>query len=261
MGDDRTGTGTRSLFATQLRHDLSEGFPLLTTKRVWFKGVAEELLWFLSGSTNAHVLASKGVHIWDNWATEDGELGPVYGSQWTSWQCNDGSSFNQIDYVINLIKTNPKSRRIIFQGWNPSVLPDESISPQENVKKGNMAITCCHLLYQFYVSNGKLSLQIYVRSQDTLLGCPFNLASGALLTHMIAQQCNLDVGEIVLTQGDCHLYNNHIDQVNTQLEREPKTLPVLNILRKPDSIYDYKYEDFKIIGYDPHPPIKAPISV
>ena len=258
---DRTGTGTRSVFARQFRHNLNEGFPLLTTKKLHFKGIANELIWFLNGDTNTKWLKENGVKIWDEWATEDGDLGPIYGKQWTQWPTKDGSSINQIDYVVDCLKNNPNSRRILFHGWNVEYLPDERISPQENVKAGRMALPPCHLLYQFYVANNKLSAQLYIRSSDTVLGLPYNTASLALLTHMLAQQCDLDLGEIIISTGDSHIYSNHTEQVTTQLQREPRQLPRLNIKRKPDSIYDYCFEDFEIEGYDPHAHIAAPVAV
>jgi len=258
---DRTGTGTLSVFGRQYRHNLQDGFPLLTTKKVHFKGIANELIWFLNGDTNTQWLKENGVSIWDEWADDNGDLGPLYGEQWTSWPTKDGGTINQIDYVVNCLKNNPNSRRILFHGWNVEYLPDESVSPQENVKQGRMALPPCHLLYQFYVANNRLSAQLYIRSSDSFLGLPYNTTSLALLVHMLAQQCDLDVGEVIVTTGDSHIYSNHIEQVNTQLAREPRALPTLNIKRKPASIYDYTFEDFEIIGYDPHPPIKAPVAV
>lgn len=258
---DRTGTGTLSVFARQFRHDLNEGFPLLTTKKLHFKSIANELIWFLSGDTNTKWLKENGVSIWDEWACENGDLGPIYGKQWTQWPTKDGSTINQIDYVVDCLKNNPNSRRILFHGWNVEYLPDEKISPQENAKAGRMALPPCHLLYQFYVANNQLSAQLYIRSSDSLLGLPYNLASLALLTHMLAQQCDLGVGEIIISTGDSHIYSNHLEQVKTQLAREPRKLPKLKILRKPASIYDYRFEDFEITGYDPHPHISAPVAV
>jgi thymidylate synthase len=261
--DDRTGTGTRSVFGRQLRFDLNEGFPLVTTKRVHLKSVIVELLWFLQGRTDVDWLKERGCNIWNEWATAAGDLGPVYGSQWRSWVCPDGSTIDQISQVIEMIKTNPNSRRLIVTAWNPADLPNEKISPQENVENGKMALSACHALFQFYVSEGKLSCQLYQRSADLFLGVPFNIASYALLTHMIAQQCDLEVGDFVHTFGDCHLYNNHITDeiVYEQLSREPLPLPQLKILRKPDSIFDYQLEDFAFEGYVSHPKISAPISV
>ena len=258
---DRTGTGTKSVFGRQIRYDLSKGFPLLTTKKLHFKSIANELIWFLSGNTNIDWLKSHGVSIWNEWATESGELGPVYGKQWTSWPTKDGGSINQIDYVINTLKKNPNSRRILFHAWNVEYLPDESVGPQENARKGLMALPPCHLLYQCYVADNKLSVQLYIRSSDSFLGLPYNTASLALLTHMLAQQCDLIPHEIIISIGDLHAYSNHMSQIETQLAREPRQLPQLKINRKPDSIYDYQFEDFEIINYDPHPSIAAPIAV
>ncbi|MDO3381001.1 thymidylate synthase [Gilvimarinus algae] len=260
---DRTGTGTRSVFGRQLRFDLQAGFPLVTTKTVHLKSVIVELLWFLQGRTDVQWLQERGCRIWNEWATEDGELGPVYGKQWRSWACPDGSTIDQISQVIEQIKTKPNSRRLIVSAWNPADLPDESVSPQKNVAAGRMALAACHTLFQFYVVDGKLSCQLYQRSADLFLGVPFNIASYALLTHMIAQQCDLDVGDFVHTFGDCHLYHDHLtdDIVYAQLAREPRPLPQLCIARRPESIFDYQLEDFTFDGYDPHPRITAPISV
>lgn len=258
---DRTGTGTISVFGRQFRHKLEDGFPLLTTKKLHFKSIINEMIWFLNGDTNTKWLKENGVKIWDEWATEDGDLGPVYGKQWTAWPTKDGKTINQIDYVVNTLKTNPNSRRILFHGWNVEYLPDESVSPQENARNGKMALPPCHLLYQFYVANNKLSTHLYIRSSDLLLGNPYNLAGASFLTHMLAQQCDMGVGEIVVTMGDAHIYLNHIEQVKLQLTREPRPLPKLVLKRKPASIYDYKFEDFEIVGYDPHPHISAPVSI
>lgn len=258
---DRTGTGTLSVFGRQYRHNLEDGFPLLTTKKLHFKSIANELIWFLNGDTNTQWLKENGVSIWDEWADDNGDLGPLYGKQWTAWPTQEGGSINQIDYVVDCLKNKPDSRRILFHGWNVEYLPDESISPQDNVKQGRMALPPCHLLYQFYVANNRLSAQLYIRSSDSFLGLPYNTASLALLVHMLAQQCDLDVGEIIVSTGDSHIYSNHLEQVNTQLSRTPRTLPTLRILRKPASIYDYRFEDFAIEGYDPHPSIKAPVAI
>jgi len=258
---DRTGTGTRSVFGRQLRFDLTEGFPLLTTKRVHFKSVANELIWFLSGDTNTRWLRDNGVSIWDEWATEDGDLGPVYGAQWHAWPTRDGGTINQIDYVVDCLKHRPESRRILFHAWNVEYLPDETISPQDNVRAGKMALPPCHLLYQFYVGRGALSAQLYIRSSDAFLGLPFNIASVALLVHMLAQQCDLEPGEVVVTLGDAHLYSNHGDQVETQLQRTPMALPRLELIRRPDSIYGYQFEDFQLIGYEPAAHIAAPVAI
>jgi thymidylate synthase len=260
---DRTGTGTRSVFGRQLRFDLSQGFPLVTTKAIHLKSVIVELLWFLQGRTDVNWLKERGCNIWNEWATESGDLGPVYGKQWRSWGCPDGSTIDQITQVIEQIKKNPYSRRLIVSAWNPADLPDETMSPQQNVEQGRMALAACHTLFQFYVADGKLSCQLYQRSADLFLGVPFNIASYALLTHMIAQQCDLGVGEFVHTFGDCHLYNNHITEsiVYEQLTRSPKNLPKLHISRRPDSIFGYELADFEFEGYDPHARIVAPIAV
>lgn len=258
---DRTGTGTISVFGRQFRHDLSKGFPLLTTKKLHFKSIVNELIWFLGGDTNVKWLNENGVKIWNEWATEEGDLGPVYGKQWTAWPTKDGGTINQIDYVVNALKTNPNSRRILFHGWNVEYLPDEKVSPQENARQGKMALPPCHLLYQFYVVENKLSAHLFIRSSDTFLGLPYNTASLACLTHMLAQQCDLDVGEMVISLSDVHIYSNHMEQVKTQIAREPRQLPELKLLRKPASIYDYKFEDFEVVGYDPHPHISAPVSI
>ena len=260
--EDRTGTGTRSFFGHQMRFNLDDGFPILTTKRIFFKGVVHELLWFLDGATNNTVLKDAGVHIWDEWETESGDLGPIYGHQWRSWPgSRNGGVIDQIEKIINQINNNPSSRRIIVSAWNVADLPDESISPQDNVKKQKMALAPCHALFQFFVSQGKLSCQLYQRSCDTFLGLGFNIASYSLLTHMIAQQCDLKVGDFVWTGGDVHLYLNHLDQANEQLTREPYALPKLSIKRKPNSIFDYAYEDFELLDYQSHPHISAPISI
>jgi thymidylate synthase len=258
---DRTGTGTLSVFGRQFRHDLQQGFPLLTTKKLHFKSIVNELIWFLSGDTNTRWLRENGVSIWDEWATEDGDLGPIYGKQWTAWPTRDGGSINQIDYVVNCLKHNPDSRRILFHGWNVEYLPDESISPQDNVRQGKMALPPCHLLYQFYVSNGRLSAQLLIRSSDSFLGLPYNIASLALLTTMLAQQCALELGEIIVCTGDSHIYSNHEQQVATQLARTPGPLPLLHIKRKPESIYDYRFEDFELLNYQAQPNIPAPVAI
>jgi len=261
---DRTGTGTRSVFGRQLRFDLSQGFPLLTTKKVHLKSVISELLWFLNGDTNNNALEEQGVKIWNAWALEDGDLGPIYGKQWRSWACPDGRSIDQIAELVEMIKTKPNSRRLIVSGWNPADLPDESLSIEENIKRGKAALPPCHTLFQFYVANGKLSCQLYQRSADFFLGVPFNIASYALLTHMLAQQCDLQVGDFIHTFGDAHLYQNHLNDpeiVAEQLSRTPKELPQLIINRRPESIFDYRYEDFVVENYHPDPVIKAPISV
>ncbi|MFY7790643.1 MAG: thymidylate synthase, partial [Polynucleobacter sp.] len=231
---DRTGTGTLSVFGHQMRFDLSEGFPLVTTKKLHLKSIVYELLWFLSGNTNNQWLKERGVSIWDEWAAPDGDLGPVYGYQWRSWPAPNGQHIDQIKEIIQTIKTNPDSRRIIVSAWNVADIPKMALAP-------------CHAFFQFYVADGKLSCQLYQRSADIFLGVPFNIASYALLTHMVAQQCSLDVGEFIWTGGDCHLYSNHLEQVELQLSRKPYSLPQLKIHRKPDSIFDYQFEDFEIV--------------
>ena len=259
--EDRTGTGTRSFFGHQMRFDLSQGFPILTTKKIFFKGVVHELLWFLNGSTNNNDLKNEGVHIWDEWETEIGDLGPIYGYQWRSWPTTNGEQIDQINKVIDQIKHNPDSRRIIVSAWNVADLPDETISPQENVANKKMALAPCHALFQFFVSGGKLSCQLYQRSCDTFLGLGFNIASYSLLTSMIAQQCDLKIGEFIWTGGDVHLYLNHLEQARQQLSRNPHPLPKLKIKTKPNSIFDYRFEDFELINYQSHPNIPAPISI
>ena len=260
--EDRTGTGTRSFFGHQMRFNLNDGFPLLTTKKIFFKGVVHELLWFLNGSTDNNELKDNGVHIWDEWEDESGDLGPIYGYQWRQWlDQNSGESIDQIQNVIDQLRNNPSSRRIIVSAWNVADLPDESISPQDNVGNNKMALAPCHALFQFFVSQGALSCQLYQRSCDTFLGLGFNIASYSLLTHMLAQQCDLKLGDFIWTGGDVHLYLNHMEQAKEQLSREPYELPKLNIKRNPDSIYDYAYEDFELLNYQCHPHIKAPISI
>jgi len=258
---DRTGTGVQSVFGYQLRVNLAEGFPLVTTKKLHLRSIIHELLWFLNGDTNIKYLQENGVSIWDEWADESGELGPVYGKQWRSWPAADGTAIDQIATVIDQLNNNPNSRRMIVSGWNVADLPDESISPIENVKQGKMALATCHAFFQFYVARGKLSCQLYQRSCDSFLGLPFNIASYALLTHMLAQQCHLEVGDFVWTGGDVHLYDNHVEQAREQLSRQPLALPTLKIKRKPNSISDYIFDDFEIVGYQSHPPIKAPIAI
>lgn len=260
---DRTGVGTRSVFGRQIRFNLQDGFPLVTTKKVHLRSIIYELLWFLRGSTDNTWLQERKVSIWNEWALENGDLGPIYGKQWRSWQCPNGDVVDQISEVIEQIRSKPNSRRLIVSAWNPAELPDESIGPQDNVRQGRMALAPCHCLFQFYVADGKLSCQLYQRSADLFLGVPFNIASYALLTHMIAQQCDLDVGEFVHTFGDCHLYQNHLtdDIVFEQLRREPRPLPTLVIKRRPASIFEYELDDFEFEGYDPHPGIKAPIAI
>ena len=245
---DRTGVGTRSVFGYQMRFNLAEGFPLVTTKKLHIRSIVHELLWFLSGSSNIKYLHDNGVSIWDEWADENGDLGPVYGVQWRSWPAPDGRKIDQISNLIDGIKKNPDSRRHLVVAWNPAEVD-------------KMALPPCHCLFQFYVANGKLSCQLYQRSCDIFLGVPFNIASYSLLTHMVAQQCDLEVGDFVWTGGDCHIYKNHFEQVELQLSRTPRAYPKLVINRKPSSIFDYKFEDFVIEGYDPWPHIKAPIAV
>ncbi len=256
--DDRTGTGTRSLFGHQMRFDLSEGFPLITTKKVHLKSIIYELLWFLRGETNIKYLKDNGVTIWDEWADEDGNLGPVYGKQWRDW---NGEGIDQIKIAIDQIKNNPTNRRIIVSAWNPSVIPDTSKSFRDNVANGKAALPPCHAWFQFYVSENKLSCQMYQRSADVFLGVPFNIASYALLTMMIAQVTGKELGDFVHTFGDVHIYNNHVEQVDLQLTREPRPLPQMIINPDIKDIDDFKYEDFELKGYDPHPGIKAPIAV
>ncbi|QJE02558.1 thymidylate synthase [Massilia forsythiae] len=245
---DRTGTGTRSVFGHQMRFNLQDGFPLVTTKKVHLKSIIHELIWFLAGSTNIAYLKQNGVSIWDEWADAGGELGPVYGYQWRSWPAPDGEHIDQIAQVLEQIRHTPDSRRMIVSSWNVADVPKMKLPP-------------CHALFQFYVADGKLSCQLYQRSADIFLGVPFNIASYALLTHMMAQQAGLDVGDFIWTGGDCHLYANHIEQAELQLSREPRPLPRLVIKRKPDSLFDYRFEDVEVTGYDPHPAIKAPVAV
>ena len=255
---DRTGTGTKSVFGYQMRFDLNDGFPLVTTKKLHLKSIIHELLWFINGETNIKYLKDNGVKIWDAWADESGNLGPVYGSQWRNW---NNEKIDQISQLIDLIKNNPDSRRMLVSAWNPSVLPDTKKSFSENVMNGKAALPPCHAFFQFYVSNNKLSCQLYQRSADIFLGVPFNIASYALFTHMIAHVCNLDLGDFVHTFGDAHIYSNHTEQIELQLSRKPRKLPTLNIKRKVGSIFDFKFEDFEIINYDPHPHIKGKVSV
>ncbi len=251
---DRTGTGTKSVFGYQMRFDLTQGFPLVTTKKVHLKSIVHELLWFLQGSSDNNWLKARGVTIWNEWARADGDLGPVYGVQWRSWPTPDGGHIDQITEVINTLKTNPDSRRIIVSAWNVADL-------------SKMALMPCHAFFQFYVApattpggKGQLSCQLYQRSADIFLGVPFNIASYALLTHMVAQQCDLDVGDFVWTGGDCHIYSNHVRQAELQLSRDPRPYPKLVIKRHPPSMFDYQYEDFEVLDYDPHPHIPAPVA-
>lgn len=251
---DRTGVGTRSIFGYQMRFNLSEGFPLLTTKKVHIKSIIYELLWFLRGDTNIKYLHEHGVSIWDEWADENGDLGPVYGQQWTRWEANDGAKINQIQNAVDMIKSNPDSRRIIISGWNVGDL-------QGLIKGKKTAPPPCHTIFQFYVAQGKLSCQLYQRSADIFLGVPFNIASYSLLTMMMAQVTGLSVGDFVHTFGDAHIYNNHFEQVKLQLSREPKTLPIMKINSNVKNIFGFQYEDFILEGYDPHPKIPAPIAI
>ncbi len=256
--NDRTGTGTKSIFGYQMRFNLENGFPLVTTKKLHLKSIIHELLWFLKGDTNIKYLQDNGVKIWDGWADKNGDLGPVYGSQWRNWN-ND--NIDQISNLIEMIKKNPKSRRMIVSAWNPSVLPDTSISFNENIKNGKAALPPCHAFFQFYVANGKLSCQLYQRSADIFLGVPFNIASYSLFTHMVAHVCKLKVGDFIHTFGDAHIYTNHFDQVKLQLSRKPNKLPSLKIKRSVKDIYDFKYDDFEILNYNPHPHIKGVVSI
>lgn len=260
---DRTGVGTRSVFGRQVRFDLSAGFPLVTTKRVHTKSVVAELLWFLSGSTNVRRLNEQGVTIWDEWAAADGELGPIYGAQWRSWPTPDGGTIDQLSEVLAAIRRDPTSRRLLVTAWNPAVLPAADCSPSDNAAAGRMALAPCHCLFQFYVQDDKLSCQLYQRSADLFLGVPFNIASYALLTHLVAQQAGLEVGELVHTFGDLHLYQNHLTDeiVFEQLRRTPRPLPTLRIHRRPNSLFEYRLDDVSFDDYDPHPLIRAPIAV
>ena len=248
LKSDRTGTGTRSVFGHQMRFDLREGFPLVTTKKVHLRSIILELLWFLRGESNVQWLQDRGVTIWDEWARDDGDLGPVYGVQWRSWPTPDGGHIDQIAEVVQQLKTNPDSRRILVSAWNVAEL-------------NRMALMPCHALFQFHVAEGRLSCQLYQRSADIFLGVPFNIASYALLTHMLAQQCDLEVGDFIWTGGDCHIYDNHAAQVREQLARQPFPYPTLRIVRRPPSIFDYAYEDFEVLDYQHHPAIKAPVAV
>jgi thymidylate synthase len=245
---DRTGTGTLSVFGWQMRFDLAEGFPLVTTKKLHLRSIIHELLWFLQGSTNVAYLRDHGVSIWDEWADGQGELGPVYGYQWRNWPAGDGGTIDQISDVVDRIRRDPSSRRLIVSAWNVADLPKMALAP-------------CHAFFQFHVAGGRLSCQMYQRSADIFLGVPFNIASYALLTHMVAQQCDLQPGDFIWTGGDCHLYLNHLEQARAQLAREPFPLPRLTLLRRPESIFDYRFEDFEISGYQSHPHIKAPVAV
>lgn len=255
---DRTGTGTKSVFGYQMRFDLSEGFPIVTTKKVHLKSIIHELLWFLKGDTNIGYLKENGVRIWDEWANENGDLGPIYGYQWRNW---NGEEIDQIKELIETLKTNPNNRRMLISAWNPSVLPDTSVSFDENVANGKAALPPCHAFFQFYVADGKLSCQLYQRSADIFLGVPFNIASYALFTMMVAQVCGLGYGDFIHTFGDAHIYNNHFEQVELQLSREPRSLPKMTLNPEIKDIFDFTFDDFTLIDYDPHPAIKGQVSV
>jgi len=259
--EDRTGTGTLSVFGHQMRFDLAAGFPLVTTKKLHLRSIIHELLWFLKGETNTAYLKAHGVSIWDEWADASGDLGPVYGHQWRSWATPDGGTVDQLAQAVEQLRRNPDSRRILVSAWNCADLPDEGIPPQENVARGRMALAPCHALFQFYVAEGRLSCQLYQRSADIFIGVPFNIASYALLTLMMAQVTGLAVGDFVHTLGDAHLYLNHLDQADEQLAREPRPLPTMVINPAVESLFDFVFEDFELQGYDPHPHIKAPVAV
>ena len=256
--EDRTGTGTRSVFGYQMRFDLNEGFPMVTTKKLHLKSIIYELLWFLKGDTNIGYLNENGVKIWDAWANEEGDLGPVYGYQWRNW---NGEGIDQISELVETIKTNPDSRRMIISAWNPSVLPDTSVSFEENVANGKAALPPCHAFFQFYVSDGKLSCQLYQRSADIFLGVPFNIASYALLTMMLAQVTDLGYGDFIHTFGDAHIYSNHMDQIRLQLSRDPRPLPQMILNPDVKNIFEFTYKDFNLVNYNPHPHIKGAVSV
>ena len=258
---DRTGTGTISLFGHQMRFDLAEGFPAVTTKKLHFKSIIHELLWFLSGDTNIRYLKENGVSIWDEWATEDGELGPVYGAQWRDWVAPDGRHIDQISQVLQDLRDRPDSRRHIVSAWNPALLPDESRSPRDNAAMGLQALPPCHTMFQFHVADGRLSCQLYQRSADVFLGVPFNIASYALLTMMVAQVTDLEPGDFVHTFGDVHIYLNHLEQVQTQLGREPFPLPRMELNPGVNDLFAFRFEDFELVGYRCHPGIRAPIAV
>ncbi|ETN95049.1 thymidylate synthase [Zhouia amylolytica] len=255
---DRTGTGTLSVFGYQMRFDLSEGFPMVTTKKLHLKSIIHELLWFLKGDTNIKYLQDNGVRIWNEWADENGDLGPVYGHQWRNWNSEE---IDQISEIIETLKSNPNSRRMLVSAWNPSVLPDTTVSFAENVANGKAALPPCHAFFQFYVADGKLSCQLYQRSADIFLGVPFNIASYALLTLMMAQVCGYEAGEFIHTFGDAHIYNNHLEQVKLQLSRNPRALPKMVLNKNIKSIFDFTFEDFTLEDYDPHPHIKAKVAI
>lgn len=258
---DRTGTGTLSVFGYQMRFNLAEGFPLVTTKKLHLKSIVHELLWFLKGETNIAYLKANGVSIWDEWATTDGELGPVYGAQWRSWQAPNGQVIDQIQQLLDDIRRTPDSRRLIVSAWNPAVLPDTRKSPRDNAADGKQALPPCHTMFQFYVADGKLSCQLYQRSGDIFLGVPFNIASYALLTLMVAQVCDLQPGEFIHTLGDAHLYLNHLEQVETQLSRTPYALPTMKLNPAVKDLFGFTFEDFSLEGYQCHPHIKAPVAI
>lgn len=258
---DRTGVGTISHFGYQMRYDLADGFPVVTTKKLHVKSMIHELLWFLRGETNIAYLKENGVRIWDAWADEDGELGPVYGAMWRNWPTPDGGHIDQLQNLLDDIRRAPDSRRLIVSAWNPAVLPDDSVSPRENAAAGRQALPPCHTLFQFHVVNGRLSCQLYQRSGDAFLGVPFNIASYALMTMMIAQVCELEPGEFVHSLGDCHIYLNHLDQVHTQLQRQPFPLPTMHLNPDVKSLFDFSFDDFELRGYRSHEPIRAPIAV
>lgn len=258
---DRTGTGTYSVFGYQMRFNLADGFPLVTTKKCHLRSIIHELLWFLRGDTNIHYLQENGVSIWDEWATDEGDLGPIYGKQWRSWEGPNGEMVDQISWLIEEIKTNPDSRRLVVSAWNPVVLPDVTKSPRQNAADDLQALPPCHCLFQFYVQNGRLSCQLYQRSGDIFLGVPFNIASYALLTMMIAQVCRLQLGDFVHTFGDAHLYSNHMEQVEEQLSRAPLPLPQIKLNPIIDNLFDFTIDDFELLNYQAHPHIKAPVAV
>ena len=259
--EDRTGTGTISLFGYQMRFDLAEGFPCVTTKTLHMRSIIHELLWFLKGDTNISYLNENGVSIWNEWADENGDLGPVYGAQWRNWITPDGRHIDQMKLVLDDLRNRPDSRRHIISAWNPAVLPDETVSPQDNVRAGLQALPPCHMMFQFHVANGKLSCQMYQRSADVFLGVPFNIASYSLLTMMMAQVLDLEPGDFIISLGDVHIYLNHMEQVNTQLSRDPFPLPVMKINPERRDLFEFVFEDFELHNYQCHPPIKAPIAV
>ncbi|TRY32954.1 thymidylate synthase [Aliiglaciecola sp. M165] len=259
--EDRTGTGTLSIFGYQMRFDLAKGFPLVTTKKCHLRSIIHELLWFIKGETNIAYLKDNGVSIWDEWATDDGELGPVYGKQWRSWEGANGEVVDQLSDLLEQIKHNPDSRRLLLSAWNPTVLPDTSVSPKENAQNGRQALPPCHTMFQFYVIDNKLSCQLYQRSGDIFLGVPFNIASYALLTMMIAQVCDLELGDFVHTFGDAHLYTNHLEQTKLQLSRKPFPLPQMKLNPEIKNLFDFNIDDFELVNYQAHPHIKAPVAI